>query len=55
MAHELVHAAVQVYRMNVARSVRLEADCGRREEQLAYIYGELFADFQERWEVINGG
>jgi hypothetical protein len=54
VAHELMHAALQVYRGNVARSVRLEADCGPREEQLAYIYGELFASFQEGWETWLG-
>ncbi|WP_409463592.1 hypothetical protein [Amycolatopsis sp. GA6-003] len=43
VAHELVHASAQIYRMNVDRDVRLGDDCGEREEQLAYIYGELFA------------
>jgi hypothetical protein len=47
VAHELVHAACQVYRMNVARSIRLESDCGRREEQLAYLYGQLYADMEK--------
>ncbi|MFD8496330.1 hypothetical protein [Amycolatopsis sp. NPDC059657] len=42
VAHELVHAAVQIYRMNVKRDVRLSRDCGQREEELAYIYGELY-------------
>lgn len=42
VAHELVHAAVAVYRMNVRGDVRLGEDCGEREEQLAYIYGELY-------------
>lgn len=50
VAHELVHAAVQVYRSNVKQRVVLGEDCGPREEQLAYIYGELFASFQEGWE-----
>jgi hypothetical protein len=54
VAHELIHAACQVYRGNVARSIRLEQDCGPREEQLAYIYGELFASFQEGWEAWLG-
>lgn len=41
VAHELMHAALAVYRMNVRGDVRLGEDCGEREEQLAYIYGEL--------------
>lgn len=52
VAHELMHAACTIYRMSVCGHVRLEDDCGRREEQLAYIYGQLFAGFQERWEAI---
>jgi hypothetical protein len=48
--HELVHAAAQIYRMNVARVVNLGEDCGDREEDLAYIYGELFADLQDKLE-----
>ena len=47
MAHELVHAAAQIYRMNVKRGIRLGEDCGEREEQLAYIYGELFTSLHE--------
>jgi hypothetical protein len=43
VAHELVHAAVQIYRMNVHYDVRLGNGCREREEQLAYIYGELYA------------
>jgi hypothetical protein len=46
VAHELVHAALQVYRMNVKADVRLSNGCGQREEQLAYIYGELAADMR---------
>lgn len=49
VAHELVHAAVAVYRMNCCPDVRLGQQCGRREEELAYLYGELFAAFQERY------
>jgi hypothetical protein len=49
VAHELLHAAVVVYRMNVRPDVRLGFGCHGREEQLAYIYGELFASFQDCW------
>lgn len=52
VAHELMHAACQIYRMSVAGWIRLENDCGRREESLAYIYGQLFAGFQDAWEAI---
>ncbi len=47
-AHELVHAATQIYRMNVKRDVRLGDDCRQREEELAYIYGELFASLHSK-------
>jgi hypothetical protein len=49
VAHELVHAALQVYRMNVKADVRLGNGCREREEQLAYIYGELYADFERKY------
>lgn len=42
--HEVLHAACSTYRMNVARSVELGDECGEREEDLAYIYGQLAAD-----------
>lgn len=43
IAHELVHAAAAIYRMNIAPSIDLGdgfADIGR-EEDFAYIYGGL--------------
>lgn len=43
VTHELMHAAVATYRMNVCADVRLGRGCGQREESLAYIYGELYA------------
>lgn len=48
VAHELVHAAAQVYRLNVRRDVRLGAGCHGREEDLAYIYGELYAAMEAK-------
>jgi hypothetical protein len=45
VAHELVHAAAQIYRMNIARHLRLGNTCGPREEAFAHIYGQLAADF----------
>lgn len=45
-AHEVLHAAAQIYRMNVNRVLSLGNACGRHEEDLAYIYGELYADLQ---------
>ncbi len=51
VAHELLHAAVAVYRMNVCPDVRLGMSVGRREEDLAYIYGELFHDLDRRMPV----
>lgn len=46
VAHELVHAALAVYRMNVKTDARFGRDVGLREEQFAYIYGELYADLE---------
>jgi hypothetical protein len=51
VAHELVHAAAQVYRMNVAGHINLGPSCRRREEDLAYIYGELYASFEDQWHA----
>lgn len=48
VAHELVHAAVQIYRMNVKTDMRLGSNCGAREEDFAYIYGELYADLEAK-------
>lgn len=50
VAHELVHAALCVYRMNVKADVRLGTGCGQREEDLAYICGELYASFEHQWQ-----
>jgi hypothetical protein len=54
VAHELVHAAVAVYRMNVCHDVRLGPSVGPREEALAYLYGELFNSL-ESWLAANEG
>jgi hypothetical protein len=54
VAHELVHAALWCYRMNHQRNVRLGVDCGPREEDLAYIYGELYASFETAWRALDG-
>jgi hypothetical protein len=51
VAHELVHAALCVYRMNVKPDVRLGTGCGQREEDLAYLYGELYASFDSQWHT----
>lgn len=48
IAHELVHAAAWTYRMNVKPRIFLGDQVGDREEQLAYIYGELFADLYRK-------
>jgi hypothetical protein len=49
VAHELIHAALCIYRMNVKPDVRLGQGCGKREEDLAYIYGELYGSFESQW------
>lgn len=51
VAHELVHAAATIYRMNVASVINLGGGRGKsfdREEDFAYIYGELSADMQAK-------
>ena len=54
-AHELVHAAATVYRMNVTPHVRLgDGHIGfHREEDFAYIYGELYASFEKGWHDLS--
>ena len=49
VAHEIVHAAVATYRMNCSADACLGEDCGDEEEDLAYLYGELFASFHDRY------
>jgi len=41
VAHELTHAALVVYRMDINPDVRLGNGCRLREEHLAYITGDL--------------
>lgn len=41
VAHEMVHAALVIYRMDVCTDVRLGNGCRGREETLAYITGDL--------------
>lgn len=52
VTHELVHAAAATLRSHLdGRDIRLGngyAGSNLREEQLAYIYGELFADLHEQ-------
>jgi hypothetical protein len=43
VAHECVHAGLAIYRMDVAGYVQLGEGCGRREETLAYIIGDVTA------------
>ena len=54
-AHELVHAAATIYRMNVTRTIRLgDGHTGfEREEDFAYIYGELYASFEAGWHALE--
>lgn len=44
VAHESTHAALAIYRVDVAAYVQLGNDCGRREETLAYIVGDVTAN-----------
>jgi len=41
VAHELTHAALVIYRMDINPDVRLGNGCRLREEHLAYITGDL--------------
>lgn len=50
-AHELVHAAAATLRTHGVGDIRLGdgyRGSNLREEQLAYLYGELFADFDRQ-------
>jgi hypothetical protein len=42
-AHEMVHAALVVYRMDINPDVRLGNGCRLREEHLAHIAGDLIS------------
>lgn len=41
VGHEMIHAALVIYRMDVCDDVRLGNGVGKREETLAYIAGDL--------------
>lgn len=53
VGHELLHAAVAVYRQTVHRDVRLGVWCTGREEKLAYIFGELYTSFAQAMKASN--
>jgi hypothetical protein len=48
VAHELIHASLQIYRMNVDACVTLGSRVTEKEENLAYIYGELYAELEKK-------
>lgn len=48
VGHELVHAAAHTYRLNVHTDLRLGTGCRAREEDFAYIFGELFNDLERQ-------
>lgn len=48
VAHELVHAALATYRMNVTHRADLGEGVDESEESFAYIYGELYASLETR-------
>jgi hypothetical protein len=41
IAHECVHAAANIWRMDVSDEIQLGDDCGYREEGFAYLVGDL--------------
>lgn len=43
VAHECIHAAATIYRMDVVATVVLGNGCGHREETFSYIAGHLIA------------
>lgn len=45
VVHEIAHAAIAVYRMNIDTDVRLGTHISHQEEDLAYILGDLFGDY----------
>ncbi len=50
-AHELAHAALATYRMVVADNPRFGTGIGFREEQLCYLFGELYASFEQGYHT----
>lgn len=48
VAHEITHAAIAVYRMDIDAHVRLGIELDEAEEDLAYILGDLFAAYWQR-------
>lgn len=53
IAHELVHGAMQIYREEFQHSATFGSNCGPKEENLAYIYGELFRDINIKLHRYN--
>lgn len=41
IAHECIHAACAIYRLDITKSVVLWTHCNLREEQFAYLVGQL--------------
>jgi hypothetical protein len=54
VTHELLHAAVGTLRALGFPDVRLGRHVTDREEQLAYVYGELYADFERHFDRSAG-
>jgi len=48
-AHELLHAALAIYRIDVDPDAQLGPDICEAEEQLAYLFGELYASFEHQF------
>jgi len=51
VAHECVHAACAIYRMDITKSVVLHTHCNLREEQFAYLAGQLTDEIM--WQLRN--
>lgn len=52
-AHELGHAALATYRGVVVLDPRFGRGIGEREEQLCYLFGELYASFEDGYHRLR--
>ena len=45
LAHELLHATLEIYRRAIRKNANFWETCNQSEEELCYIYGEMYNHF----------